>query len=102
MDPPGGDGSGAGSHRPSDNDLYFCDRSGKRDAPRGSGPQRARETQRAARRELAGLVRSLHGGRAGRNEAADVSAYRPVTSNHLCFRLQDITTQEKDTTTTTM
>jgi len=87
MDAPGGDGSGAGSHRPSDNDLYVCDRSGKRDAPRGSGPQRARETQRAARRELAGLVRSLHGGRAGGNEAANVTDYLLVTGNSLRFQI---------------
>ncbi len=41
----------------------------------GGRPRRAREAHRAARRKLVGLVRRVHGGRAGRDGAADVSDY---------------------------
>src|SRR5439155_2074025 len=38
-------------------------------------PRRAREAHRRGRRELAGVVRGVHGGGAGRDGAADVSDY---------------------------
>jgi catechol 2,3-dioxygenase-like lactoylglutathione lyase family enzyme len=57
----------ARSHRSRNDHLCISKRSGKRHPARRSRPRRAREAQRAARRELAGLVRSVHGGRAGRD-----------------------------------
>ena len=49
--------------------------SGERASAGGGRPWRAREAHRAARRELARLVRRVHGGGAGRDGAADVSGY---------------------------
>jgi hypothetical protein len=60
--------------------FYVSKRSGKRDAARGSRPRRAPKPGRAGRRELAGLVRGVHGGGAGRDQAAEVSKYRRVSS----------------------
>ena len=51
------------------------ERPGERDAARLGRARRAREAHRRGRRELAGLVRRVHGGRAGRDGAADVSDY---------------------------
>ena len=48
-------------------DFCISKRSGKRHAARGSRTRRARESHRTARRELAGLVRSVHGGGASRD-----------------------------------
>ena len=49
-------------------------RPGGRAAPCGGGPWRAREAhRRTARRELAGLVRRVHGGGTGRRGFADVT-----------------------------
>src|SRR5215467_8608584 len=77
---------------------------GKRAAARGSRPRRPREAQRPARRELAGLVRSLHGGRAGRNRAAEVSKYRVASSKEkeTTLRRRNMTIQVKEMKTAQM
>src|SRR6202034_1227281 len=73
VDRPGGHAPVARPHRSRNDDLCVGQRSGKRDAARGSRPRRAREARRTARRELAGLVCSVHGGGAGRERTADVN-----------------------------
>ena len=45
----------------------------ERAAARGGRPRRTREAHRRGRRELARLVRRVHGGGAGRDGTADVS-----------------------------
>ena len=56
-------------------DLRIGERSGERVSACGGRPRRAREAHRAARRELAGLVRRLHGGGAVRQRAAAINDY---------------------------
>ena len=50
--------------------IYERQRPRRRDAARVGSARRAREAHRRGRRELAGLVRRVHGGRAGRPGAA--------------------------------
>ena len=57
-------------------DVRFGGRSGGRDATCGSRARRAREADRRSRCELAGLVRRVHGGRAGGQGAAAIRAGR--------------------------
>ena len=62
-------------------DDELCVRAGPRggDAARGGGAWRARAADgRGPRRELAGLVRRLHGGRAGRKAAAAMTKNLPI------------------------
>ena len=72
-------------HRSRNDDLRFRNRSGKRNAARGIRPRPAREEQRAARRELAGLVFEVHGSGAGRDRTAEVNDYPLVTSSWMCW-----------------
>jgi hypothetical protein len=80
MDRPGDHTSGAWPHRSGDDDLCISKRSGKRHAAGRSRPRRAREAQRAARRELAELVRSIHGGGADRDKLTEVNDYLLVAN----------------------
>ena len=62
----GGHGAAPGPHRRR-RDVLRIDRGpGERDAARVGRPRRARAAHRRARRELAGLVRRIHGRGAGR------------------------------------
>ena len=53
--------------------VRFGERPGERDATRVGRPRRARKAHRRGRPGLAGLVRRVHGGGAGRDGVADVS-----------------------------
>ena len=55
--------------------VRICDGSRRRAAPRGCCARRARKAHRSSRRELAGLVRGVHGPRAVRRGAAVMSDY---------------------------
>ena len=73
-----------------DDDLCISQRSGKRDATCGSRPRRTREAQRTARRELAGMVRSLYCAGAGRDRAANLNDYHQfVTTNNTVAGYKD-------------
>ena len=72
---PGNYDAAARSHRRHGDDLRIGERSGERISACGGRPRRAREAHRAARRELAGLVRRLHGGGAVRQRAAAMNDY---------------------------
>ncbi len=62
------------SHRLRGDDFRVGERSSERTSACSGGPRRAREAhRRAARRELAGLVRRVHGARGGRRAPASVS-----------------------------
>ena len=63
----------ARADRPRLDFVRFRKRSGERDATRVDRSRRAREAHRRGRRELARLVRPVHGGGAGRDGTADVS-----------------------------
>ena len=65
----------ARSCRRRDDDLRVGERPGERASACGGRPRRAREAHRAARRELARLVRRVHGGGAGRQRTAAMNDY---------------------------
>ena len=60
---PGDHDAAARAHRPRDDDLRVGERSGERASACGGRPRRAREAHRAGGRELARLVRRIHGPR---------------------------------------
>ena len=63
------------ARRPGGDVVRLRGRPGGRDAARGGRPRRAREAHRRGRRELARLVRRVHGGGAGRDGVAGMSDY---------------------------
>ena len=70
-----------------DHELHFRAGPCGRNAARGVSPRRAREAQRRpARRELAGLVRRVHGGGAGRQAAAALTNSARALCPLLCAR----------------
>ena len=71
---------GCRSDRPRDDDLRFGERSGERASACRGRPRRAREAHRRRRRELARLVRRIHGARAGRRRTAFVSDHDVIVS----------------------
>ena len=73
---PGDHDTASRAHRPCRDFVRLRERPGERDAACGGSPRRARETHRAARRELGRLVRGVHGGGAGRRETAGVRRFR--------------------------
>ena len=60
---------------PADDHVQLRRRSRRRAQARRGRPRRAREAHRRGRRELARVVRRVHGGGAGRRRAADVTDY---------------------------
>jgi catechol 2,3-dioxygenase-like lactoylglutathione lyase family enzyme len=67
---PGNHCAAARPHRPRDHDLRVGQRSGERASACGCRARAARGADWASRPELAGLVRRVHGARAGRRSAA--------------------------------
>ena len=69
-----------GRDRPGRDDVRLRRGPGRGAAPGGGRPRRAREAHRRGGRELARLVRRLHGRRAGRDGAADVTTPTDTTT----------------------
>ena len=76
--------------------VRFGGRSGERVPACGGRPRRAREAHRTARRELARVVRRLHGGGAGRHRAALVTECLQVDVHGSAYALRPHTDETLD------